>query len=44
MSVHGTMSSFLAAGGTDDTSTLMRDILMGNVPKYLVPEHKQNIT
>ena len=44
MSVHGTMSSFLAAGGTDDTSTLMRDILMGNVPKYLVPGHKQNIT
>lgn len=44
MSIHGTMSSFLAAGGTDATSTLMRDILLGNVPKYLVPEHPQNIT
>lgn len=22
----------------------MRDILMGNIPEYLVPEHKQNIT
>ena len=44
MSIHGTMSSFLADGGTDDTSTLMRDILMGTVPKYLVPGHPQNIS
>lgn len=44
MSVHGTMSSFLAAGGTDKTSTLMRDILLGKVPKYEVPAHQQNIT
>lgn len=43
MSIHGTMSSFLAAGGTDATSTVMRDILLGNVPRYLVPEHPQNI-
>ena len=43
MSIHGTMSSFLAAGGTDATSTLMRDILMGKVPKYTVPAHPQNI-
>ena len=43
MSVHGTMSSFLAAGGTDMTSTLMRDLLMGRVPRYEVPAHPQNI-
>ena len=43
MSIHGTMSSFLAAGGTDATSTLMRDILLGNVPEYIVPGHPQNI-
>ena len=43
MSVHGTMSSFLAAGGTDATSTLMRDLLMGRVPRYEVPAHPQNI-
>ena len=44
MSVHGTMSSFLAAGGTDATSTLMRDLLMGQVPRYELPIHPQNIT
>ena len=43
MSIHGTMSSFLAKGGTDPTSTLMRDILMGRVPRYEVPAHSQNI-
>ena len=43
MSIHGTMSSFLAAGGTDATSTLMRDLLMGKVPRYEVPAHPQNI-
>lgn len=43
MSIHGTMSSFLAAGGTDLTSTLMRDILMGNIPSYYVVAHPQNI-
>lgn len=43
MSIHGTMSPFLAAGGADDTSTLMRDVLMGNVPEYFVPGHPQNI-
>ena len=43
MSIHGTMSSFLAAGGTDETSTLMRDLLMGRVPCYKVPAHPQNI-
>ena len=44
MSIHGTMSSFLAKGGTDATSTLMRDLLLGKVPCYEVPAHKQNIT
>lgn len=44
MSIQGTMSSFLAKGGTDDTSTLLRDLLLGNVPRYELPAHKQNIT
>lgn len=44
MSIHGTMSSFLANGGTDATSTLMRDLLMGQVPRYELPAHEQNIT
>ena len=44
MSIHGTMSSFLCKGGTDATSTLMRDLLLGKVPYYEVPAHKQNIT
>lgn len=43
MSIHGTMSSFLAKGGTDETSTLMRDLLMGKVPRYELPSHKDNI-
>ena len=43
MSIHGTMSSFLAKGGTDMTSTLMRDLLLGSVPCYELPAHKQNI-
>lgn len=44
MSVHGTMSSFLAKDGTDATSTLMRDLLLGKVPRYELPAHKENIT
>ena len=43
MSMHGTMSSFLAAGGTDETSTLMRDLLKGEVPCYRLLPHAQNI-
>ena len=43
MSIHGTMSVYLAKGGTDPTSTLMRDILMGKVPRYELPVHPQNI-
>ena len=34
MSIHGTMSSFLAKGGTDNTSKLLHDLLMGKVPCY----------
>lgn len=44
MSIHGTMSSFLADGGTDTTSTLMRDMLFGTLPRYVLPAHEQNIT
>ena len=43
MSIHGTMSSFLAKGGTDKTSTLLRDLLLGTVPRYSIPAHPQNI-
>ena len=43
MSIHGTMSSFLAKGGTDESSTLMRDLLLGQVPVYELPAHQQNI-
>ena len=43
MSIHGTMSSFLAKGGTDKSSTLMRDLLLGKVPRYELPAHNQNI-
>lgn len=44
MSIQGTMSSFLAAGGTDISSTLVRDLLKGQVPRYELPAHPQNIT
>ena len=43
MSIHGTMGTFLAKGGTDKSSTMVRDLLMGNVPRYEVPAHTQNI-
>lgn len=43
MSIHGTMSTFLANGGTDLTSTMLRDLLLGKVPRYEVPAHEQNI-
>ncbi len=43
MSVHGTMSMFLATRAKDTSSTLMRDLLMGRVPRYEVPAHPQNI-
>ena len=43
MSVHGTMSMFIAAGGDDETARTMRDILLGTIPEYKVPAHPQNI-
>ncbi len=43
MSIHGTMSSFLAGGGTDANSTLLRDLLMSRVPRYDLPAHPANI-
>ena len=43
MSIHGTMSMFLAKGGTDSSSTLMHNLLMGSVPRYEVAAHPQNI-
>ena len=43
MSIHGTMSSFIAGNaGKDDNSTLLRDLLKGTVPTYKVPSHKFN--
>ena len=43
MSVHGTMGSFLAAGGTDVSSVLLRDLLFGKVPSYSLPAHPDNV-
>lgn len=43
MSIHGTMSSSIAkTGGTDDNSTILRDLLKGEVPTYKVPKNKYN--
>ena len=43
MSIHGTMSSFIAkTAGTDNNSTLLRDLLKGEVPTYKVPKHQYN--
>ena len=43
MSIHGTMSSFIAkTAGKDNNSTLLRDLLKGEVPTYKVPKHKYN--
>ncbi len=44
MSIHGTMSSLMVPRmGQDLSSTLVRDILFGTVPEYVVPAHPQNI-
>lgn len=43
MSIHGTMGKFLAHGGNDLTSTLLRDLLMGYLPQYELPPHPLNI-
>lgn len=43
MSIHGTMSTFLAkSGGTDLNSILLRDILTGTIPEYVLPAHPDN--
>ena len=44
MSVHGTMSSFIAnSGGDDPGSRVLRDLLAGKVPAYEVPAHPLNV-
>ncbi|MCR5574016.1 MAG: LD-carboxypeptidase [Bacteroidaceae bacterium] len=43
MSILGTMSTTLAKGGTDTTCMMMRDLLLGKVPRYEVPVHQENI-
>ena len=43
MSLHATMSTFFASGGTTKTITMMRDFLLGKVPHYELPAHSQNI-
>ena len=43
MGILGTMSTTLAKGGTDKTCTMLRDLLLGKVPRYEVPAHQQNI-
>lgn len=43
MSIHGTIGSHIAyTGGTDATSTVMRDLLTGIVPQYELPSHPLN--
>ena len=43
MSIHGTMSSFIAkTAGKDNNSTLLHDLLKGEVPTYKVPKHQYN--
>ena len=45
MSIHGTMGKFLAAsGGKDRSSALLRDLLAGTVPQYVLPAHPHNRT
>ncbi len=43
MSIHGAMSSTLSEfDGMDTTSTLMRDLLLGKIPRYNLPPHPNN--
>ena len=43
MSIHGTMGTHLAqTRGNDPSSTLLRDLLLGQVPAYRVPAHPEN--
>ena len=44
MSVHGTMSSFIAnSGGEDPSSRALRDLLSGKVPVYELPPHPLDV-
>ena len=44
MSIHGTMSRFIADGeGNDISSSLLHDLLFGEVPRYTLPAHPLNI-
>ncbi|MBO4263673.1 MAG: LD-carboxypeptidase [Bacteroidales bacterium] len=43
MGIHGTMGRFLAkSGGADTSAVLLRDILLGELPRYELPPHPQN--
>lgn len=44
MSIHGNMSSSIAKDDTNESNTLLRNLLMGTVPCYQLPAHPQNIT
>lgn len=44
MSIHGTMSRFIGKSkGKDISSTALRDLLFGTVPRYELPAHPCNI-
>ena len=44
MSIHGTMGTFLAASeGKDTSSIVMRDMLLGKIPRYIMPANEHNI-
>ena len=44
MSIHGTMGTFMAASGGKDTSSIvMRDMLLGKIPRYIMPANEMNI-
>ncbi len=43
MGIHGTMGTHLAqTRGNDPSSTLLRDLLLGQIPAYAVPAHPEN--
>lgn len=43
MSIHGTMASFIAASeGKDTSSVIMRDMLLGKIPRYIMPANTLN--
>lgn len=44
MSIHGTMGTFIAASeGKDTSSIVMRDMLLGKIPRYIMPANDLNI-